>query len=518
MGLFDKLKKPQEPPKPQRSGVMELLFCPAQSLEDIMGRMEKALGVQGPGGGNRISIYQDDIVVTFTGFFSGEENENGEEAKKQLQGVWAYFRQIKTEKVDIQRNLLYHLRQCKGLVQVNGVYDGPQNAAKEEAITERMCAVTEALQGVLTWGMDALVNSKGQIILNKESKSDLEYYMPLEIPVPADWAKNAPPESLERRDRSMELLREKHIYVTPWLPLLSERAADPGRTVEEVCGRAAALLVLSLYSECRVGDHMSYEKGREFVAPIIESYGAEEFFSPEEKKYLDDPDSTEQTQIQFAWQYENLWVMEWALGLTDDLFWPTRICDVPGSVRLMSGCHTMEELLAAAKLRPRKELLDQADLIYRLRWACEDARVMGMPAPAGIDSGVVLERHRSLFWLAGCDDISMSDCLFYKIANGEIPSKKVYEDELCYAFYDIDPQAPVHFLVIPKAHIDSCAAVTPENSAVVAHIFEVIAQVTKEQGISSFRVVSNCGEQAGQSVLHLHFHVLAGRDMTWPPG
>ena len=112
----------------------------------------------------------------------------------------------------------------------------------------------------------------------------------------------------------------------------------------------------------------------------------------------------------------------------------------------------------------------------------------------------------------------MSDCLFCKIANGEIPSKKVYEDELCYAFYDIDPQAPVHFLVIPKAHIDSCAAVTPENSAVVAHIFEVIAQVTKEQGISSFRVVSNCGEQAGQSVLHLHFHVLAGRDMTWPPG
>lgn len=112
----------------------------------------------------------------------------------------------------------------------------------------------------------------------------------------------------------------------------------------------------------------------------------------------------------------------------------------------------------------------------------------------------------------------MSDCLFCKIIAGEIPSSKVYEDELCYAFNDIDPQAPVHFLVIPKEHIGSCGEVTAENAAVVAHIFEVIAKVTREKGIESFRVVSNCGEQAGQSVHHLHFHVLAGRDMTWPPG
>ena len=111
-----------------------------------------------------------------------------------------------------------------------------------------------------------------------------------------------------------------------------------------------------------------------------------------------------------------------------------------------------------------------------------------------------------------------NDCLFCAIAAGEIPSNKVYEDDLCYAFYDIAPQAPTHFLVIPKSHIGSVAEVSGDNSAVVAHIFEVIAKVTKEMGIESYRVVSNIGEQAGQSVPHLHFHVLAGRDMTWPPG
>ena len=112
----------------------------------------------------------------------------------------------------------------------------------------------------------------------------------------------------------------------------------------------------------------------------------------------------------------------------------------------------------------------------------------------------------------------MSDCLFCKIVEGDIPSKKVYEDDQCFAFYDIDPQAPVHFLVIPKAHIGSVSEVNGDNSAIVGHIFEVIAKLAKELNMESYRVVSNIGEQAGQSVHHLHFHVLSGRDMTWPPG
>ena len=106
----------------------------------------------------------------------------------------------------------------------------------------------------------------------------------------------------------------------------------------------------------------------------------------------------------------------------------------------------------------------------------------------------------------------MSDCLFCKIIAGDIPSNKVYEDDLCYAFYDIAPQAPTHFLVIPKAHIPSAAAVTPENSAVVAHIFEVIAAIAKAEGLENgYRVVSNCGDDAGQTVHHLHFHILGGK-------
>jgi len=107
------------------------------------------------------------------------------------------------------------------------------------------------------------------------------------------------------------------------------------------------------------------------------------------------------------------------------------------------------------------------------------------------------------------------DCLFCKIAAGQIPSTKVYEDELVLAFRDIAPQAPCHILVIPKAHIASVAQVNAENSAVVAHIFEVIPQIAQAEGLTDgFRVVSNCGEHAGQSVHHLHFHILGGKQLA----
>lgn len=111
------------------------------------------------------------------------------------------------------------------------------------------------------------------------------------------------------------------------------------------------------------------------------------------------------------------------------------------------------------------------------------------------------------------------DCLFCAIGAGEIPSTKVYEDDTVLAFRDLDPQAPEHILLIPKEHITSAAEINESNSAVVAHIFEVAAKIAADLNFKDgFRIVSNCGESAGQSVKHLHFHLLAGRDFTWPPG
>lgn len=114
----------------------------------------------------------------------------------------------------------------------------------------------------------------------------------------------------------------------------------------------------------------------------------------------------------------------------------------------------------------------------------------------------------------------MSDCLFCKIINGEIPSEKVYEDDKVYAFKDVNPQAPIHFLVVPKEHISSALELNDSNKDVVGHVFTVVSEIAKDMGFdkNGFRIVNNCGKDGGQTVGHLHFHVLAGRNIGWPPG
>lgn len=108
----------------------------------------------------------------------------------------------------------------------------------------------------------------------------------------------------------------------------------------------------------------------------------------------------------------------------------------------------------------------------------------------------------------------MQDCIFCKIIKGDIPSTKVYEDDSVYAFRDINPMAPVHVLVVPKEHIPSCDAIDGNNSAAVARIFEAIPKIAKAEGLSNgYRVISNCGEDACQSVKHLHFHILGGKQL-----
>ncbi len=112
----------------------------------------------------------------------------------------------------------------------------------------------------------------------------------------------------------------------------------------------------------------------------------------------------------------------------------------------------------------------------------------------------------------------MSDCLFCKIAAGEIPSEKVYEDENYFAFNDISPQAPTHFLVIPKKHISKVSEMSDADNTLVGGLFSVAKKICDDRSITDYRLVVNNGAGAGQTVFHIHLHVLAGRAMNWPPG
>jgi histidine triad (HIT) family protein len=113
----------------------------------------------------------------------------------------------------------------------------------------------------------------------------------------------------------------------------------------------------------------------------------------------------------------------------------------------------------------------------------------------------------------------MNDCLFCKIIKGDIPSTKIYEDDYVYAFADIEPQAPFHAIIVPKIHICCADKIDSENSIYIAKIFEAVAKISKQENLENgYRVVNNCGVDGGQTVKHIHFHLLARRNLAWPPG
>lgn len=412
MGFLNHRKKNKEPKRVEKYG---LLFCLEGNYTKIIDRIE-ALFQDKPdqeintNKANYYTLRNNDMEIVFvaSGLTKEKEGQQENDIKDQLKGVQGFVYSIQTEHVDIKRNLLYHLRQCKGFVQIVFRFDSAsaqETAEKMQNMVSPVLMVAEKLQGVLTFGDGtAFINSKGQLILGQKGNTKLEYYMPAEIQPDEDWGKGMPQETLDRKERSMAWLKEKRIYVSPWLPFLCEIEANgPARTTREICGRAAALLAVSLYSECRLGEGMDYEQAKEFITPVMERFLVEEFLSPKEKNYLENPESAREEQVQYSWQYENLLVMEWALGLVDELPYPDNICDVGRTVRVLHPFDSLEEFEQGVCVRSYKELLDAADLIYRLDWACVDARVMGMKAPAGLDAGVVMERHHSLFWLAGVD-------------------------------------------------------------------------------------------------------------------
>lgn len=420
MGFLNHRKKNKEPKRVEKYG---LLFCLEGNYTKIIDQIEMLFNSKSDeetnvsetdsiekenSETNYYTLHNGDMEIVFVSGLK-EEKEGKDYTKDQLGGVQGFVYSIQTEHVDIKRNLFYHLRQCKGIVQVIFRFDSVSAQETEEKLQKMVTPVlmvTEKLQGVLTFGDGtAFLNSEGQLILDQKGNTKLDYYMPAEIQPDEDWGKDMPQETLDRKEHSMAWLKERRIYVSPWLPFLSEIEANgPARTTREICGRAAALLAISLYSECRLGEGMDYEQAKEFIAPVMERFMVEEFLSPKEKTYLENPESAREEQIQYSWQYENLLVMEWALGLVDELPYPDNICDVGKTVRILHPFDSLEEFEQDVSVRPYRELLDAADLIYRIDWACVDARVMGMKAPAELDAGVVVERHRSLFWLAGIDE------------------------------------------------------------------------------------------------------------------
>ncbi|NJS38323.1 MAG: DUF4272 domain-containing protein [Rhodobacteraceae bacterium] len=208
-------------------------------------------------------------------------------------------------------------------------------------------------------------------------------------------------EAAARKDRSITQLLAEGVPVLYSLPGIETTATSPRRDPEEVIQRTIALAIVAVKGE--TGDHA-------MGLALIDQFDAAGYFTPAEQAFMDNPARDQQDRIQFTWRYEGVHVMLWALGIYDELGRPDQITDVPLLAETLRDLGP-EGLRAKARLRPQDQLLDAADLIYRYDWAVVSARLKGEDAPAGLDGGVVYERHYALNWLIGYmgqawDDIS----------------------------------------------------------------------------------------------------------------
>lgn len=206
-------------------------------------------------------------------------------------------------------------------------------------------------------------------------------------------------EALARKARSIAILKAENVPILGSLPVIESEAASTRRSKEEVVRRTIALAIVAVKGE--TNDH-------ELGQNLIKQFDADAFFSPDERAFMDNPEPSEEDRVNFSWRYEGVHVMLWALGIFPELGRPDKICDVPKIAETLRELGT-DGLMQKASLRPQADILDAADLIYRYDWAVVDARLNGKPAPAGLEMGVVIERHYALNWLIGYQDQAWDD-------------------------------------------------------------------------------------------------------------
>ena len=317
---------------------------------------------------------------------------NTKKFTEMLNGMYNFYKHIPTKNEKVKEKLLI---QISALNMVIGI------TADKEISSEffnEILNIARNLNGIVFKGGTDLINSDGKLILDLNGNSEIE-----DLKVTADSSYlhhdlKVTESALKRKEKSEKILSERGIPYIKHLPVIVGNEDVNIRSLEEIAKRAVALCVVALKGEC-VLTKEDMDNTKEIVNMVTNIFDAKTYFSPQEIQYLDNDNPSESESIQMTWRYEGLWVLLWVLGFVEKLEYPKSVCDVPGSVRIMKSFTDFNDLIMRSKLRSKEEILDEADLIYRYDWACVDARIKGNPAPAELDSGVVVERHKVLNWV-----------------------------------------------------------------------------------------------------------------------
>jgi len=264
-------------------------------------------------------------------------------------------------------------------------------------------ALMSAIDGIGFLEDGTLLDSDGQAIVYPDGTSGPADFTPRACTDKVMGQEMTSEEGERRKRASIAYIQERGIPVLETLPQLPPVAACQWKTQEDIAGRAVALLVVIQYA-CDVTQGGDLEESKEFVMRMLGKFDVEDQLTEKERKLLQDAEPAEQEAVNIVWQYEAYWPLLWALGLVDSLDFPDQICDCEYAIEAVSRCDSFEEFYGKTALRSREEIMDEADKVYRLHWACVDSRIHGKESPAGMNESIVMERRRGLFWMVGCDE------------------------------------------------------------------------------------------------------------------
>lgn len=333
-------------------------------------------------------------------FHLKSRDADGASFTEMMRGMHDFFAAIPTGKESLKQSLLAQIKVftlCVGVVADKDMDDATFGA---------VMTVAGEGHGLIFLPPADLYTADGATVFNADGESDFDSWT-----VTAPAALLVPPKATasgeERKERNNTRLAAEGVPVCAALPPIVGDAAYLPRSVEEVARRTLGILLTSVFAE--LVSSRGVEAARESIADLLERYGAQEFLSPGERAFISGPAPDEQSLADFTWRYECAWVGLWALGFVDTLAYPGAVCDVGGMAAMVRDCGDYPGFLRSCRLRAPSRILDEADRIYRYDWACADARVNGRDAPAGLDPGVVVERHRMFNWLIRYMDAAWDD-------------------------------------------------------------------------------------------------------------
>lgn len=333
-------------------------------------------------------------------FHLKSRDADGASFTEMMRGMHDFFAAIPTDKESLKQSLLAQIKVftlCVGVVADKDMDDATFGA---------VMTVAGEGHGLIFLPPADLYTADGATVFNADGESDFDSWTvtaPAALLVPS----KATASGEARKERSNKCLAAEGVPVCAALPPIVGDAAYLPRSVEEVARRTLGILLTSVFAE--LASSRGMEAARESIADLLERYGAQEFLSPGERAFISGPAPDEQSLADFTRRYECAWVGLWALGFVDTLAYPGAVCDAGSMAAMVRDCGDYPGFLRSCRLRAPSRILDEADRTYRYDWACVDARVNGRDVPAGLDPGVVVERHRMFNWLIRYMDADWDD-------------------------------------------------------------------------------------------------------------